>query len=54
LEKRQNFQFLIQALVEANLNGIELVIVGCNDKKINTVSELGASLRITDRLRLLG
>jgi hypothetical protein len=44
----QNFQFLIQAVVEANFNCIELVIVGYNDKKFYTVSELGASLRITD------
>jgi hypothetical protein len=48
LEKIQNFQFLIQAVVEANLNGIELVIVGYNYKKFYTLSELGASLRITD------
>ncbi len=53
-KKRKNIPFLIQDLAEANLDGIELVIAGGNDEQCDTLLELGASLRITDRLRLLG
>lgn len=53
-EKRKNIPFLIQAFAEANLNGVELVIAGGKDEQRDTLVELGKSLGVTNRLRLLG
>ncbi|MEH1928094.1 glycosyltransferase family 4 protein [Nostoc sp.] len=53
-EKRKNIPFLIKAFVEANLDGVELVLAGGKDEQRDTFVELGKSLGIANRLRLLG
>jgi glycosyltransferase involved in cell wall biosynthesis len=53
-EKRKNIPFLLQAFAEAKLNNVELVLVGGKDEQRESLVQLGESLGITDRLRLLG
>ena len=53
-EKRKNIPFLLKAFAEANLDGVELVLAGGKDEQRDPLLELGESLGIANRLRLLG
>lgn len=53
-EKRKNIPFLIKAFVEANLEGIILVLAGGKDEQHDTFMKLVKSLGIANSLRLLG
>ncbi|MEH2034355.1 MAG: glycosyltransferase family 1 protein [Nostoc sp.] len=53
-EERKNIPFLINAFAQANLDNVDLVLAGGKDEQHDTLSELGKSLGIADRLKLLG
>ncbi|MDB9308645.1 glycosyltransferase family 1 protein [Aphanizomenon sp. CS-733/32] len=53
-EKRKNIPFLLKAFAEANLDGVELVLAGGKNEQRDILLELGESLGIANRLRLLG
>jgi len=53
-EKRKNVPFLVKAFAEANLENIDLVIAGGNAEQCDMLSKLAESLKIANRLRLLG
>ena len=45
---------MLKAFAEANLDGVELVLAGGKDEQRDPLLELGESLGIANRLRLLG
>ena len=53
-EKRKNISFLVKAFAESGLNGVELVLAGGKDQQLSQLLQLGESLKINNRLRLLG
>jgi glycosyltransferase involved in cell wall biosynthesis len=53
-EKRKNIPFLINAFAQANLDGIDLVLVGGNGYQRDILTALGESVKISQHLHLLG
>jgi glycosyltransferase involved in cell wall biosynthesis len=53
-ERRKNVPFLVRAFAEAAANGVDLVLAGGKDDQRGELSELGRSLGLDGRLRLIG
>lgn len=53
-EERKNIPFLLRAFAAAKLDWVELVLAGGKDEQRLWLAQLAQSLRIEDRVRLLG